>query len=137
MAGALSWGGARCGRREPARRRIVFCGEVSMTKRWEHGSPDHEEATVTEERPRTQTPRRYRVLLHNDDFTSMEFVVAVLVRYFSKNEAEASHIMFQVHLTGIGVAGVYTRDQAETKVAQVTAAAEAEGFPLLVTMEPE
>lgn len=79
----------------------------------------------------------YKVVLHNDDFTSMEFVVSVLVKYFHKDEAEATRIMLQVHLQGAGVAGVFPRDQAETKVAQVTAAAEREGFPLLVTMEAE
>lgn len=89
------------------------------------------------ERPRTRTPRRYRVLLHNDDFTSMEFVVEVLVRYFEKSATEATQLMLQVHHHGIGVAGVYTRDVAETRIEQVTAAARAEGFPLLLTMEPE
>jgi ATP-dependent Clp protease adaptor protein ClpS len=108
-----------------------------MTKRWEHGSPDHEEATVTEERPRTQTPRRYRVLLHNDDFTSMEFVVEILVRYFRKAATEANRIMLEVHHKGSGVAGVYTREIAETKIAQVTEAARERGFPLLLTMESE
>jgi ATP-dependent Clp protease adaptor protein ClpS len=77
------------------------------------------------------------VLLHNDDFTSMEFVVDVLVRHFHKVVAEATRIMLEVHLKGVGVAGVYPRDQAETKIAQVTVEAEREGFPLLVTMEPE
>lgn len=90
-----------------------------------------------QERPRTQRPRRYQVLLHNDDFTSMEFVVRVLVEQFRKTETEANRIMLEVHLRGIGVAGVYTRDIAETRIAQVTAAACDEGFPLLLTMEPE
>jgi ATP-dependent Clp protease adaptor protein ClpS len=96
-----------------------------------------EEGTLTRTRPRTRPPRRYRVLLHNDDFTTMEFVVRVLVQYFHHGETEATRIMLEVHRKGRGAAGVYPRDQAETKVAQVTAAAEQEGFPLLVTMEPE
>jgi ATP-dependent Clp protease adaptor protein ClpS len=100
-------------------------------------SPQVDEGALAEVRPETRQPRRYRVLLHNDDFTTMEFVVGVLVRYFHRSETEATRIMLEVHLQGIGVAGVYPRDQAETKVAQVTAAAEGEGFPLLVTMEPE
>jgi ATP-dependent Clp protease adaptor protein ClpS len=97
--------------------------------------PQTEEGTLTREK--TQQPRRYKVLLHNDDFTTMEFVVSILVQYFDKAESEATRIMLEVHLRGIGIAGVYPRDHAETKVAQVTAAAEAEGYPLLVTMEPE
>src|SRR5690606_12472698 len=99
--------------------------------------PQREEGTLVEERPLTRQPPRYRVLLHTDDFTTMEFVVSILERYFHKSETEATRIMLEVHVKGIGVAGVYPRDQAEMKVAQVTAEAESEGFPLLVTMEPE
>jgi ATP-dependent Clp protease adaptor protein ClpS len=99
--------------------------------------PGTGEDTLTRTRPDARTPRRYRVLLHNDDFTTMEFVVSVLVRYFHKSETEATRIMLEVHVKGMGVAGIYPREQAETKIAQVTAAAEKEGFPLLVTMEPE
>jgi ATP-dependent Clp protease adaptor protein ClpS len=94
-----------------------------------------DQATLT--RAKVQHPRRFKVLLHNDDFTTMDFVVAVLIQYFGKVEADATRIMLEVHLKGVGVAGVYPRDQAETKVSQVTASAEAEGFPLLVTMEAE
>ncbi|MEX2584356.1 MAG: ATP-dependent Clp protease adaptor ClpS [Gemmatimonadota bacterium] len=99
--------------------------------------PGVDEGTLTKVRPDTRQPRRYKVLLHNDDFTTMHFVVAVLVRHFHKSETEATRIMLEVHMKGFGVAGLYPRDQAETKVAQVTAEAEKEGFPLLVTMEPE
>lgn len=97
----------------------------------------HQEGVATRERPRTRTPPRYRVLLHNDDYTTMEFVVDVLVRFFRKSPTEATRIMLQVHHQGVGVAGTYTRDVAETKVAQVTDAAREEGFPLLLTMEPD
>jgi ATP-dependent Clp protease adaptor protein ClpS len=99
--------------------------------------PERDEGTLVEERPRTQQPPLYKVLLHNDDFTTMQFVVDVLVRHFHKSETEATRIMLEVHMRGAGVAGVYPRDQAETKIAQVTADAEGQGFPLLVTMEPE
>jgi ATP-dependent Clp protease adaptor protein ClpS len=99
--------------------------------------PRREEGTLTESQPRTRVPRRFRVLLHNDDFTSMEFVVGVLIRFFHKSEVDATRIMLEVHVKGVGLAGVYPRDQAETKVAQVTTEAERNGFPLLVTMEPE
>jgi ATP-dependent Clp protease adaptor protein ClpS len=77
------------------------------------------------------------VVLHNDDFTTMEFVIEVLKRHFAKSDAEATHVMLQVHVRGKGVAGVFTRDVAETKVALVSAEARTEGMPLLVTAEPE
>jgi len=96
-----------------------------------------EEGVVTETRPRTEVPRRFRVLLHNDDFTSMEFVVEVLVRHFRKGITEANRIMLEVHHRGTGVAGVFTRDVAETKITRVTDDARDRGFPLLLTMEPE
>jgi ATP-dependent Clp protease adaptor protein ClpS len=99
--------------------------------------PQTDEGALVEERTKSRQPPRYRVLLHNDDFTTMEFVVSVLTRYFHKSDTEATRIMLEVHLKGVGVAGVYPRDQAETKVAQVTEEAEGEGFPLLITMEPE
>jgi ATP-dependent Clp protease adaptor protein ClpS len=101
------------------------------------GSPQIEEGALTRTRSETKRPRRFRVLLHNDDFTTMDFVVRVLMRFFHKQPEEATRIMLEVHLMGMALAGVYPRDQAETKVAQVTAEAEANGFPLLVTMEPE
>jgi ATP-dependent Clp protease adaptor protein ClpS len=108
-----------------------------MAKHDDGWSPEREEGVVTEERPRTRTPRRYRVLLHNDDFTTMEFVVEVLMRHFRKGTTEANRIMLEVHHRGVGVAGVFTREVAETKIAQVTALARERGFPLLLTMEPE
>jgi ATP-dependent Clp protease adaptor protein ClpS len=79
----------------------------------------------------------WRVLLHNDDYTTQEFVVWVLETVFGKPQAEALAIMLRVHQTGLGVAGIYTRDVAETKVAAARRLAEQHEFPLLVTMEPE
>jgi ATP-dependent Clp protease adaptor protein ClpS len=99
--------------------------------------PARREEVLVRERPRAKTPRLYRVLFHNDDYTTMEFVVDVLMRFFRKSATEAAQIMLQVHTLGVGVAGRYTREVAETKVAQVTEAAREEGFPLLLTMEPE
>jgi len=80
-------------------------------------------------------PRRFRVLLHNDDYTSMDFVVAVLIDIFRKSREQAMSIMLSVHEKGIGVCGVYTAEVAETKVAMVHARARAEGFPLRCSME--
>jgi ATP-dependent Clp protease adaptor protein ClpS len=90
---------------------------------------------ATRERRGTRRPRRHKVLLHNDDYTTMEFVVEVLVEHFHKSPPEALQIMLQVHHKGSGVAGVYPPEVAETKVAEVTARARAAGFPLLLTVE--
>ena len=86
---------------------------------------------------RTQLPRKFKVVFHNDDFTPMEFVVQVLQSLFHKSKAEASRVMLQVHTEGSGIAGVYTREIAETKSTQTIKFARTEGFPLLVTAEPE
>lgn len=91
---------------------------------------------LAEVRPRRRPARRWQVVLHNDDYTSMEFVVEVLMKHFHKPPAEAVHVMLQVHHKGAGVAGVYPRDAAETKVAEVTEDARAAGMPLLLTTEP-
>lgn len=82
-------------------------------------------------------PSRYKVLLHNDDYTTMEFVVWVLKMIFGKNQSEAEQIMLEVHNQGIGVCGVYTYEVAETKVSQVAKAAKQEGHPLACSMEKE
>jgi ATP-dependent Clp protease adaptor protein ClpS len=84
---------------------------------------------------RPRRARRYHVVMHNDDYTTMEFVVAMLMKHFHKPPAEALHIMLQVHHKGAGIAGVYTRDVAETKVAEVIDEARQEGMPLLLTVE--
>lgn len=108
-----------------------------MSGTWRSKSAKPEEDVATLERTRTRSPRRFRVLLHNDDFTTMEFVIEVLVRHFHKAATEATQVMLEVHHKGVGVAGLYTRDVAETKVEQVTTEARAKGFPLLLTVEPE
>jgi ATP-dependent Clp protease adaptor protein ClpS len=96
-----------------------------------------DEDVATERRVRTDKPRRFKVILHNDNYTTMEFVVDVLMKFFHKNETEATHIMLAVHHRGHGVAGIYSRDVAETKVAQVTRYARDQGMPLKTTAEPE
>ena len=108
-----------------------------MTRRDGEGRAGTLERTGTLEQTTTQRPRLYRVLLLNDDYTPMEFVVEVLRSDFRKVEQEARLIMLAVHHKGQGVAGVYTRDVAETKVAQVTARARQAGHPLRVVAEPE
>jgi len=101
--------------------------------------PGTRESTVTEERTdqQVQKPRMWRVLLHNDDYTTQEFVVWVLESIFHKPYDEAFAIMMSVHRSGLGVAGVYTHDVAETKLNTTQRLAEEHEFPLLVTMEPE
>ena len=96
---------------------------------------DRQESTLVKER--TKRPRRYKVLMHNDDYTPMEFVVYILTQVFKHGPAAATRIMLQTHRTGIGVAGVYTREVAETRVTQVMKLAREHGHPLQCTMEPE
>jgi len=80
-------------------------------------------------------PKQYKVLLHNDDYTSMEFVIEVLMHVFHKNLADSERIMLEIHHTGRGICGVYSHEIAETKVHQVKQLAKTNGFPLLATME--
>ncbi len=101
--------------------------------------PSIRESTLTESRSehKVQRPRMWRVILHNDDYTTQEFVVWVLETIFHKSHGEAFTIMLNVHRSGLGVAGVFTRDDADTKVKKTQQLAEEHEFPLLVTMEPE
>ena len=94
-------------------------------------------ATKTRTRSKVQPPSMWRVILHNDDYTTQEFVVWILETVFRKPEPEAVRVMLDVHRRGKGVAGVYPFDVADTKVASVKALAEAQEFPLLCTLEPE
>ncbi len=84
---------------------------------------------------RVEEPSLYRVLIHNDDYTTMEFVVEVLRRVFYKSPIEATTIMLHVHRRGLGVCGIYTREIAETKVELVHHLAKRSGFPLKCSME--
>ena len=90
---------------------------------------------ATKTKPKTKKPSMYRVLLLNDDFTPMEFVVHVLERYFNKDAQEATQIMLHVHQKGIGVCGIFPFEIAETKVIQVTDLARKNQHPLQCTME--
>ncbi len=112
-----------------------------MGRKEDHGRSEGgtrgQEQTLTRTRARIESPRPYKVLLHNDDYTTMDFVVKVLETVFHHGPAEATRIMLLVHRTGIGVAGVFTREVAEERLHQVEQLAEAEGFPLLCSLEPE
>ncbi len=102
-------------------------------------SPDDDSdlGLLTKTRPRTQRPPRYKVMLLNDDYTPMEFVIIVLERFFSKTHAQAFEIMLTVHKKGLAVVGVFTHEIAEAKVAQVMDFARQHQHPLQCTMEKE
>jgi ATP-dependent Clp protease adaptor protein ClpS len=92
---------------------------------------------IIKTRPKTKRPSMYKVLMLNDDYTPMEFVVHVLERFFGKNREEATRIMLHVHQRGVGVCGVYTYEVAETKVTQVMDLARQNQHPLQCTIEKE
>ena len=94
-----------------------------------------DEQTLVKERPKR--PRKHKVVLHNDDFTPMEFVVEVLESVFNRSGAEATRIMLSVHRSGIGVAGIYSGEIAEAKATKTIRFARESGYPLLCTTEPE
>lgn len=97
---------------------------------------EHQRGVVVEEaRPETERPPLYQVLLLNDDFTPMDFVVAVLETFFNLDRERATQVMLHVHTRGRGVCGVFTREVAETKVTQVNEFARAHQHPLLCTLE--
>jgi ATP-dependent Clp protease adaptor protein ClpS len=95
----------------------------------------YEESAVAESSEKVEQPPLFKVLLHNDDYTTMDFVVWVLQSVFSMPEEQAIQIMLNVHVKGIGVAGIYTYEVAEMKVERTTALAREHEFPLLCTME--
>ena len=96
---------------------------------------DFETGVVTRTRPKTKQPSNYKVLLLNDDYTPMEFVVLVLQRYFSMGIEDATRVMLQVHQKGVGMCGVFTYEVAETKVSQVIDFARENQHPLQATLE--
>lgn len=98
---------------------------------------DRDTGILLKTRPETRKPSMYKVLLLNDDYTPMEFVVHVLEKFFNKSRQEATDIMLHVHRRGVGLCGVYTYEIAETKVAQVMDFARANEQPLQCTMEKE
>ena len=98
---------------------------------------EHQTGLLLKPRPKTKKPSLYKVLLLNDDYTPMEFVVHILERFFGKNRQEATDIMLHVHRRGVGICGIFTYEVAETKVAQVMDYARANEQPLQCTMEKE
>lgn len=103
----------------------------------EDDGPDHGIGVITRTRKKTQRPSLYKVLLLNDDYTPMEFVIQILEQFFNKTDDEAMVIMLHVHNHGVGVCGVYPYEVAETKVAQVVEYANHHQYPLQCTMEKE
>lgn len=98
--------------------------------------PEESGGAAVDEEVELKEPPKMAVLLHNDDFTTMEFVIEILIRFFKRTPEESIKIMLSVHETGSGVAGIYPSEIAETKVSQVTEYAIDSGFPLKLTVEP-
>ena len=101
------------------------------------GDPRREGGVATATRRKVVRPPRFKVILYNDDYTPMEFVVSILEQIFGKGPSEATAIMLAIHNSGLGVAGVYVQEVAETKVAQVHQAAQKRGYPLRAGTEQE
>ncbi len=99
--------------------------------------PELGEDTVTDIEGKTADPSNYKVLLHNDDYTTKAFVVEILTLFFKKSLEEATRLMWYVHKNGVGVCGIYPLEVAETKVAQVTELARENGYPLKLSLEKE
>jgi ATP-dependent Clp protease adaptor protein ClpS len=99
--------------------------------------PDKQEGVLEEIKEKVTEPPMYKVLLHNDDYTTKAFVVEILTAIFNKSVEEATHLMWQVHRNGVGVCGIYPYELAETKINIVAKSARENGFPLKTTMEKE
>jgi ATP-dependent Clp protease adaptor protein ClpS len=100
-------------------------------------TPLRERGVATRSREQQERPHRFKVILYNDDYTPMEFVVVLLEQVFRKSPAEATQLMLQIHRSGLGIAGVYVLEVAETKVATVHRLAEERGHPLRAGVEKE
>lgn len=98
-------------------------------------SRENQGSVATEEILEIKEPRLYKVLLHNDDYTTMEFVISILETVFHKSTPDATRIMLNVHNEGVGIAGIYTREISETKIAVVHELAKKNEFPLRCSME--
>jgi ATP-dependent Clp protease adaptor protein ClpS len=121
----------------PTAKMKIYCYICAMAKSPPRENDDNDTNVITKTKAKTQKPSLYKVLLLNDDFTPMEFVVHVLEVYFNKSGEDATRIMLHVHQKGVGVCGVYTFEVAETKVTQVMDFAKQHGHPLQCTLEKE
>jgi ATP-dependent Clp protease adaptor protein ClpS len=108
-----------------------------MAKQDPTPTPVHERDLATVDKPKVERPRLYEVLLHNDDYTTQEFVVHILMKFFHHDADTATKIMLHVHTKGIGVAGVFTYEVAETKASQVTRFAREHEMPLQCSIRRE
>jgi ATP-dependent Clp protease adaptor protein ClpS len=97
---------------------------------------EEQSGTATISKTKVQPPKMHKVLMHNDDYTTMEFVVHVLQKFFDKNRADAQSIMLEIHTRGIAICGIYTHEIAESKTAQVAKYAKDNGHPLKCSFEP-
>src|SRR6478736_2415097 len=132
---AASGGGARrksCGSHRGSQGLNGMAG-----KNGSRGDEEGKTGLITKTRPKTKKPSLYKVLLLNDDYTPMEFVVHVLERFFNKSREDATRIMLHVHQKGVGICGVFTYEIAETKVAQVMDFSRQHQHPLQCTREKE
>ena len=115
----------------------IVAAETMSDDRDEEDRKDNQTGVLTRSKAKTKKPSLYKVLLLNDDYTPMEFVIHILERFFGKSEDEAARIMLHVHQKGVGVCGVYTFEVAETKVTLVMDFSRAHHHPLQCTMEKE
>ncbi len=120
----------------PCRSEELFMKPIRMQDEdYDGGGPDRGTGVITRTKPKIKKPNLYRVLLLNDDYTPMEFVILILERFFQKDRATATQIMLHVHQNGVGECGVYTFEVAETKVTQVMDFARQNQHPLQCVME--
>ena len=110
---------------------------VMASDKNKEGSREAKEGVAIKEREKTKKPPMYRVLLHNDDYTTKEFVVLILNHVFHRSEADANAIMMHVHNNGVGVAGIYPHEVAETKLQKTLQLAKRYEYPLQMSIEPE
>jgi ATP-dependent Clp protease adaptor protein ClpS len=110
---------------------------VDMSDNGKRGEEGPGTGVVVKAKPKTKKPSMYKVLMLNDDYTPMEFVVHILERFFAKSRQEATRIMLHVHRRGVGICGVYTYEVAETKVTQVMDFARQHQHPLQCTLEKD
>ena len=113
----------------------ILCNVGMQLRESKRMSDPFEREHSTDTHYELEEPKRFRVLMHNDDYTTMEFVVQILESVFAKNPSEATQIMLAIHRQGVGVCGVYPAEIAETKIARVHRTAREHGFPLKCSME--